>query len=480
MPQSIKTNYIFSLLNTLTQMLFPLLTFPYACRVVGAEGIGEVDFLSAIVRYITIFTCLGLPMYGIREVARVRSDAAMMSQTVVEILSLHTLLTLAGYVVVAALCLFVPQVRAEAPLFLLLSTTVLFTTLGAEWFYSGIEDFRYITIRGLIVRVLSLFLLFILVKGPDDLMAYGFCVIAGTLGGNIFNFLRLRRFVSLKGLHLRQLQLRRHVRPVMQIFSFNIVISLYLQLNPVLLGFLRGPLEVGYFATASKIMVMLMQLATALGTVIMPHASNLVAEGRKEEFFGLLQRSYDFTVATCFPVSIALMVAAPGIISVFCGEGFEPAIVPSCIVAPIIFIVGLTDVWGIQALYPLGHIRLIVIASGVGAAVNLILGFCLAPSLGATGTAIAYLATEAASALVLFLLGRRHLQLRFLHREQFDVLLATLLMAVAMWEFTRIANCSTLGGLVGQCAVGATFYTLTMLARKNSLILSLFSPLRRR
>lgn len=77
MAQSVKVNYILNLINTGSQMLFPLITFPYACRVIEADGIGQVNFFTSIIGYISLFTSLGIPMYAIREIARVRNDGGV-------------------------------------------------------------------------------------------------------------------------------------------------------------------------------------------------------------------------------------------------------------------------------------------------------------------------------------------------------------------------------------------------------------------
>ena len=179
MAQSVKVNYILNLINTGTQMLFPLITFPYVCRVIEADGVGQVNFFQSIISYISLFTCLGIPMYAIREIARDRNDVVKMNRTATEILLLHSMLTLVGYIIVAILCLTVPQVQVNIPLFLILSLTIFFTAIGCEWFYQGIEDFKYITIRGLIIKTISVILLFIFVRSKADLLYYGFYTVLG-------------------------------------------------------------------------------------------------------------------------------------------------------------------------------------------------------------------------------------------------------------------------------------------------------------
>lgn len=293
MPQSVKANYILNLINTGTQMLFPLITFPYACRVIQADGIGQVNFFSSIIGYISLFTALGIPMYGIREIARDRNNVVKMNRTAVEILLLHMLLTVLGYIAVAILCLTVPQVKADIHLFWVLSLTIFFTTIGCEWFYQGIEDFKYVAIRGMVVKTISVILLFLLVKSKEDILWYGAYSVLGVLGGNIFNFVRLRKYLHKDMIEFRALHPFSHLKPAIHIFAFNVIVSIYLQLNNVLLGFMKDAEAVGYFTAATKILVITMSLSSSLGAVIMPRTSNLIAENKMDEFKVLIQKSYD-------------------------------------------------------------------------------------------------------------------------------------------------------------------------------------------
>ena len=377
MAQSVKVNYILNLINTGTQMLFPLITFPYVCRVIEADGIGQINFFQSIISYISLFTCLGIPMYAIREIARDRSDVVQMNRTAMEILLLHSMLTLVGYAIVAILCLTVPQIQVNIPLFLILSLTIFFTAIGCEWFYQGIEDFKYITIRGLIIKTVSVVLLFIFVKSKTDLLYYGCYTVFGVLGGNIFNFFRLRKYIHRENIIFSELHIKRHIKPVLKVFSFSVVTSIYLQLNTVLLGFLKNALAVGYFAAATKVMQMLLTMSACLGSVMMPRASHLIAENKEDEFNRLIQKSYDFTLAIALPMTIGLIFCAPSLITALCGVKFEHSILPSQIIAPIILMVAISNVFGIQVLFPKGKINIVTLCCGIGAVADFDFSTCV-------------------------------------------------------------------------------------------------------
>lgn len=478
MAQSVKVNYILNLINTGTQMLFPLITFPYVCRVIEADGIGQINFFQSIISYISLFTCLGIPMYAIREIARDRSDVVQMNRTAMEILLLHSMLTLVGYAIVAILCLTVPQIQVNIPLFLILSLTIFFTAIGCEWFYQGIEDFKYITIRGLIIKTVSVVLLFIFVKSKTDLLYYGCYTVFGVLGGNIFNFFRLRKYIHRENIIFSELHIKRHVKPVLKVFSFSVVTSIYLQLNTVLLGFLKNALAVGYFAAATKVMQMLLMMSSCLGSVMMPRASHLIAENKEDEFNRLIQKSYDFTLAIALPMTIGLIFCAPSLITALCGVKFEHSILPSQIIAPIILMVAISNVFGIQVLFPKGKINIVTLCCGIGAVADLILNLCLIPFFSYIGTSIAYLGAEVATTVSMYFIGRRYIPVIYFKKSHLTYALGCIVMAFALYGLSLL-QLPTLTILLLQGCCGVLAYFIILCICKDEMLVQILSKIKR-
>lgn len=478
MAQSVKVNYILNLINTGTQMLFPLITFPYVCRVIEADGIGQINFFQSIISYISLFTCLGIPMYAIREIARDRRDVVKMNRTAMEILLLHSMLTLVGYAIVAILCLTVPQIQVNIPLFLILSLTIFFTAIGCEWFYQGIEDFKYITIRGLIIKTVSVVLLFIFVKSKTDLLYYGCYTVFGVLGGNIFNFFRLRKYIHRENIIFSELHIKRHVKPVLKVFSFSVVTSIYLQLNTVLLGFLKNALAVGYFAAATKVMQMLLTMSACLGSVMMPRASHLIAENKEDEFSRLIQKSYDFTLAIALPMTIGLIFCAPSLITALCGVKFEHSILPSQIIAPIILMVAISNVFGIQVLFPKGKINIVTLSCGIGAVADLILNLCLIPFFSYIGTSIAYLGAEVATTVSMYFIGRKYIPIIYFKKSHLTYALGCIVMAFALYGLSLL-QLPTLTILLLQGCCGVLAYFIILCICKDEMLVQILLKIKR-
>lgn len=468
MAKSVKANYLFNLINSASQLLFPLITFPYASRIMMADGIGQVNFFQSIISYISLFTCLGIPMYAIREVAKVRDNPEKMTRITVEILLLHAFLTLLGYMAVAVICLTVTKVQTDIPLFLLLSATIFFTAIGCEWFYQGIEDFKYVAIRGMVVKTISVILLFLLVKSKEDVLWYGAYSVLGVLGGNIFNFVRLRKYLHKDMIEFRALHPFSHLKPAIHIFAFNVIVSIYLQLNNVLLGFMKDAEAVGYFTAATKILVITMSLSSSLGAVIMPRTSNLIAENKMDEFKVLIQKSYDFILALAMPLTVGLIFTSPSVILLLSGESFAPAILTSQIVALNILMVGISGVMGLQVLYPMGRINIVILCTFIGAVVNVVLNVLLIPVYGHNGTAVAYMLAEVAVTVSMFIIGRRYIPIQFFKKEHLHYVLGSVCMGICLY-WVLLLELDDFMTLITMLIVGLMMYISVILILKDTM-----------
>jgi O-antigen/teichoic acid export membrane protein len=455
MAKSVKVNYFFNLLNTVSGMIFPLLTFPYVSRVIHVSDIGTVNFLNSIICYVSTMTSLGIPLYALREIARVRDNPKLMSRTAVEILFLHFILTILGYLIVGVLILLVSKIRTDLALFLILSSSLFFSTIGCNWFYQGIEDFSYITIRGLCFKIFSVIFLFFFVRSGNDVMWYACYTVIGTVGGNIFNLFRLRKYLSIKNLKFSDIHPFRHLLPSLHVFLLCVITSIYLQLNTVMLGFLGSSVNVGLFTAATKLANMLMGITAALVASMLPRLSNLIAVGDTENFKALSQKSMKFIFLITLPLSAGLIICAPFLIPLFCGTAYSSAIFTSQLIAPEIFFMGVSNILGSQILYPQGKVNIVIVCTAIGAVVNVSLNLFLIPYFFQNGAAISTSATELIVTLSMMYIGRIHIPIYWLDETFMHCVLGTSLMVACLVPFIHVFDgflqllfLSVLGSLV--------------------------------
>lgn len=471
--KSVKTNYILNLINTGAQIIFPLLTFPYASRIMEPDGIGTTNFFSSIISYITIFTCLGIPTYAVREIARHRNDTFNTNKITIEIILLHFLLTLIGYLVVALLCVSIADVKNNIHLFLILSSSILFTTLGCEWFYLGIEDFTYVTIRGIIVKLLSIIFLFLFVKTKDDIILYGVYTVFVTVGGNIFNFLRLKKYINIKDINIKTINIKRHIKPTLSVFTFTLINSFFQLLNPLILGFSRNATEVGYFTTSTKLLDILLKFSYCLGVVMMPRIANLIAENKIDEFRKLSLKAYNYTLATNIPLSICLFMLSPYLINILAGNLFLPSIESTQIISPIILMVGICNVIGYQILYPIGKLKIVIFSIGVGVVVDIILNLLFISTMGYIGTSIAFLCSEISCTFTMILLGKKYLPLKLRNSSTITYIYAGIIMVVIMFAIKYIIQTNDILMATLMGSIGIICYASILIIKKEEFAISI-------
>lgn len=449
---SLKGNIILNYINTLSGLIFPVVTFPYAARVLQPERIGVVNFQNSIIGYIVLLTSLGIPLYAVRKIAKCRSDVELRNQTTVEITFLSIILCLIGYLIVFFIGLLVPRIQEELSLFYILSSTILFTAIGVPWFYQGIEDFLFITIRGLIIRFICAISLFVFVKDRDDLLIYGLVVVGSTVGNNLINFVHLRKYIRLGNIKWKELNITRHIIPALRIFMLTVITSIYVQLNTIMLGFMIDDRAVGIFTAGNKLTHILVSVVTSLGAVMLPRCSHLIGEGKFNEFNIIIKKSFHFMMFIAFPLTVGIMLLARPITLCFCGTDYSDAISVVIFTAPVIIFIGLTNIIGIQVLYPYGKENMVIISTMVAAGLNIILNLLFIPLFAETGAAISMLLSELSVLLVQIKLGKKYIPFSFFDTELLNFLYATIAMTLGILFSYYIENMwiqMTIGTLLG-------------------------------
>lgn len=392
--QSVKLNIVMNFILTMSNFIFPLITFPYVSRILLPVGTGKVAFATSIVSYFAMVGMLGIPTYGIRACAKVRDDKEKLSKTVQEIMVINTIAMSLSLVTYLIAIFFVPRLAEDRLLFLINISTLVFNVIGCEWLYKGLEQYSYITLRSIILKVVALLLMFLFVREQKDYILYGAISILASVGSNFFNFINLRRFLTLKW--YSDMNLKQHLRPIFSFFMMTVATTIYTNLDAVMLGFMKGDEAVGYYNAAVRIKSILVSLVTSMGAVLLPRLSFYIKEQRHDDFKALTIRSLQFVCFIGLPLWIYFTVFAKEGIYFLSGSAYEGAIVPMQVIMPTLFLIGLSNLLGIQILVPMDRENEVVKSVALGAIVNLIINALAIPSYGATGAAFGTLIAEIA------------------------------------------------------------------------------------
>ena len=405
---NLKKNFGFNLLLTLCNYIFPLITYPYVSRVLGVENIGVCNFIDSIVNYFVLFSMLGVSSYGVREIARCKNDKIKRDEVFSNLFILNSFMTIVSSVVLILCTLFISQLSPYKDFLGIGLIKIIFNLFLIEWFFQGIQNFKYITIRSVIVRCIYVVSVFIFVRTSVDSVIYYLLTCLTIVINAICNWCYSRNFTKFR---VRNINLYCYIKPVIIYGYYRILTSMYTTCNTIFLGFSCGDIEVGYFSTATKLYGIIMGVFTALTTVMIPHISQLLLEGNKEK----VQRIFNITLTLLVYVSIPMIflceLFAPWIIYLIAGPGYEGAILPFRIVICLLLIIGMEQIIIQQFLMASNSNKSIFLVSTYGAVSGVTLNFFITPRLGALGSSIAWSCSEIVVLLAGLILVKKHMGL---------------------------------------------------------------------
>lgn len=432
---SLKRNFLYNSILTLSQFIFPVITFPYAARVLGVEGIGITSFIESLSRYFLLFAIVGIPIHGMREIARNRTQGEALHNTFMEIYSIQFYLSIIATALYFVSFFFVKDFENYKFLYLMGGFLIFSNIFSFEWVFQGFEDFKYITIRTVFIRIFSIILLFMFVKTRDDYVWYFFLLIFSSTVNGIVNFFYIRKYFKLK-LTTSYQRIKVHLKPIALTGGYLFAISIYSLLTTVLLGFLSSTESVGFYTAAAKFHRIALGLFSALSTVLIPRLSFIATQRDIGSYNDLIKKSMSFVLAFGLPISFSIFLLAPELINIFAGPGYEKSVICVQVMSPIVLITGLAQIFGPEVLIPFSKDKQNMLAVIIGAFVSLVANFILIPLWNELGASVTTVLVELIVASVTLFYARRLVNIQVSVKQ----LITRILLLLPFYMFYRISN----------------------------------------
>ena len=471
---SLKFNMVMNAILTMSNIVFPLITFPYVTRILLPAGTGRVSFAVSIITYFSMFAQLGIPTYGIRACAKVRDDKEKLSRIVHELLMINMIMVLISYVAFGISLFAVPRFARDKELLLVISIIILLNAMGVEWLYKALEKYSYITIRSVVFKLIALVAMFALIHDESDYIIYGAITIFAASASNVLNFINLRKYVILKplgGYHLKK-----HLKPMLVFFSMSVATVIYTNLDSVMLGFMKDDAQVGIYTAAVKVKSILVTLVTSASAVLLPRASKFVDQGKMEDFYRILKKTLHFIIVVALPMCIYFILFANESILLLSGKAFADATLPMQIIMPTLLLIGITNLTGIQMMIPLGMERYVLYSEIGGALVDIILNAILIPEYGAAGAALGTLVAELVVLLIQLFAVRDKLKELFAGISYLKIILAMLIALASVWWLATV-DWSVFITLLLSALIYFGVYGILLLIMKDKLVTELIGQL---
>lgn len=442
---NIKKNYIYNLIYQLFALLTPIITIPYISRVLTSSGVGQYSFTYSLVTYFTIFASLGFNFYAQREIARHQGDKYNQSKIFREIILAR--LVSVGCSLILYVILILTGIYGEiyTTLMWLQTINILAILFDISFLFQGNEEFGIIALRNIIIKCVGILAIFIFVKNSSHVRIYVLCQSAILIISNLSLWIKVMKF--LVKVPFKELNIKRHYRPTIRLFIPTIAVSIYTMLDKTLIGvMIQGTIknaageivsvsdiENGYYEQSEKLVKMAMTVITSLGTVMIPRNSQAIATNNMDEFNKNIDGALKFVFFLGVPIMFGLIAIANNFSPWYFGEGFEK--VPNLIMmfSPLILIIGLSNVIGLQYLIPLGQDKKYTIAITSGAFLNLSLNLCLIYFFWSYGACIATVISECFITALMLIFARKDISILKVIKNSWKYFVCGILMFTCVY-----------------------------------------------
>lgn len=466
MDKKVIINYIYNILYQVAKNVLSIVIVPYVLGTLGESVLGISDFASNIASWFILFGVLGVNIYGNREIAKVRDDQRQLSITFFEILFMQLLnMTIALIFFVLYSRYLVSQNNL---IYYLTCLTIVANAIDISWFYFGVEYFKIVSIRNIVIKVLGVVLIMALVKGPEDLWLYVVINGAGDLLGNLAMFIGLKKYLIKVPFSIVDAY-KHHFIATFILFIPTIANNVYNLLDQTMLGFLiedKG--EVALYKTAHSFVKMFLYFTTSLGAAMLPRIANtFYKDNNYEEVNRYISTTFKYTLFIAIPMMCGFCFVAPYFIPWYLPK--QPSIIiliqVSC---PIILLISISNVLGYQFLIPTGHNKEYTTSLIVGALSNAVANFILIPRFLGVGAAIGSVLAEFAVMLTQFFFVRGKLKLNVLTNVLKYVAAAAVMSAIVV----LLGNYLGAGILTNllQAVLGASAYFLILFLLKEEML----------
>ena len=397
---SVKKNTVLNAIKSICSIIFPLITFPYISRTLLAENVGKVNFGNSIVSYFALAASLGITTYALKECSRNRSSRENLSKVSSEIFSINMCSTVIAYLALAVTLIFGKDLSSYRALIVIQSSAILFTTLGADWINSAMEDFQYITIRTIGFQVLSIIMMFVFIHRPEDYIKYAVITVLSSSGGNILNIFYRKKYCDIN--FTVHMNLRKHLPPIILFFSMILAQQIYVNSDITILGLVKGDFEVGLYSTSVKIYNIVNTIIASVSTVVWPQIAEAYKNHKQQDVNRLAKYSLNFIIVFGLPCIVGINMVAKEIILLIAGKEYLGA-ATSLHILTIALLFSFIGGWlGSTNFLPNGRESVCLIASSCAAVANLVLNLIAIPFWGLNAAALTTAIAEGISLIILF------------------------------------------------------------------------------
>ncbi len=390
---SVAKNAAFLYVIQFANYILPLITVPYLVRVLGPAKYGVVAFGQSLIIYLVLFVEYGFALSATRKISIKRNDPITINRTAFNVWAAKSLLCITGFVTLLLLVTIIPRLHEITVLLLILYGMAVGNVFFPVWLFQGMEKMAYISVINLVMRLFVVISIFMMVHGPEDYLLYAGLISLGSISAGIAG---MGIALSMFKLHPVIPSWRGIWEMLVEgwmLFLSTASVSLYSVGNPLILGLLTNNTVVGYYSAGEKVVNAGLGLFGPIMQAAYPKFNKLASQAKLQALLWA-RRMLVLMGGLGLFLSISMFIGAPLIANIFLGPDYASSVLVIRVLAPLLFLVGLTHVLGIQVMLSFAKDKAfttILLSAGL---INVILATICAPAWQALGMAISFLVSQ--------------------------------------------------------------------------------------
>ncbi len=402
MERSIKKNAVLNVLRKCVSIVLPMISLPYVLRVLGNEEYGRHSFACTVVSYFALLSSYGISNYAIRECSAYRNDKARISGFASDMFTFNLLTSLLAYAGLIVSVLFSSFFSSYSLLIFISSLCMALTTVGMDWVNNVYEDFKYITVRYIIIQFVSLILIFVLVAKPDDVWKYTLISVLGAYGGNLINIVHIRKYVHIK--INPKIDIKKYIKPLTILLINSIAVIIYVNSDITMLGYMTSDADVGIYSLSSRVYNALKHAINAAIIVTVPRLCFLNSDDQK--YKNMLSSIFEILLLVVVPIATGVACLSDSIVAVVGGKDYLSGAAPLSILSVALIFALLSSILTNCVLIVKQKERICLLSTTISACSNVILNLYFIKKFGIIGAAITTVIAEMLNCFVQMIFSR--------------------------------------------------------------------------
>ena len=468
---SITKNYIYNLIYQLFLIIIPLFTTPYLTRVLGAEKLGIYSYTYSIVTIFFLIAAIGINTYGQREIAYHQDNKKKRSIIFIELMIIRTFSTVFSLLLLILFSLITPRYSIYYQIF---SIYILANLFDITWYYQGVENFKSIAIKNIIVKFFYFISIFLFIKSQKDLGIYILLFSLSTLITNLSFWLKITQQIELP--KKQEIKPKRHLKYVVTFFIPQVASLIYSVLDAAMIGLLDPDIKnVSYYEQASYIVKTTLVIITTMGSVMISKVSYAFSKNQKKKIVEYLEEIIHFVWLIGCALAFGIAAIINNFVPWYYGIKYLKVIPIVYVLCPLIIIIGLNNVIGMQYLVSTKNQNKYIFAVSFGAIFNLIFNILLIPKLSSIGAAITSVFAELLVLLIELHYIKKEVPNLKIFKKNIHYIIYGIVMFLITYQIGELLPKSILGSLI-QILIGSSLYIGFLIINHDKFITEHITP----